>query len=283
MPIAFSHTPAPNYAIFAAMGLVRTAISYVKYLLRARNRHGVHSPFVYELSDNVFQRNVRYYDFHTIEYVRESMLRSSKKLQVVDLGAGSKSGANQTRSLAGITRTAAIPAEYGQLLYRLVNHVAPTTIVELGTSVGIGTLYLASPIKSARVITLEGAPEVAAIARKNLDACNLDQVEIVEGNFDDTLPRVLQNIDSVDFAYIDGNHRLEPTLRYFEQLKAKSHANTVLVFDDIHWSSEMEQAWQTIQADAAVTVSIDVWRLGLVFFKPGQQKEHFTLKLGKGG
>ena len=260
------------------MNPVQSAISYTKYLLKAKNRYGIRSPFVYELSDTIFQADGMYYDFHTIEYVRESMLKSNKKIAVVDLGAGSKKGNQSQRALSSITQSAAVPPKYGQLLFRLVNQFKPTTIVELGTSLGIGTMYLASPNKQAHVITIEGAPAVAEMARKNFDSCKLPNITQEVGDFDQRLPEVLRHLDTVDFAYIDGNHRKEPTLSYFEQFKAKANNNTVMVFDDIHWSSGMEAAWNTIKADPAVRVSLDVFRFGIVFFREELSKEDFVIR-----
>lgn len=260
------------------MNPVQSAIRYARYLLKAQNRHGIHSPFVYELSDTIFQNDGMYYDFHTIEYVRESMLKSGKKLAVVDLGAGSRSGNTSERNVSAIAGSAAVPPKYGQLLFRMVNLFKPATIVELGTSLGIGTMYMASARKSAAVHTIEGAPAIAQFASENFSACNLKNIHQHVGNFDSELPAVLENLDTVDFAYIDGNHREEPTLRYFEQLKAKANSNTVMVFDDIHWSDGMEAAWNTIKADPKVRVSLDVWRFGIVFFREELSKEAFVIR-----
>ncbi len=161
----------------------------------------------------------------------------------------------------------------------MVNHYQPKFILELGTSLGITSSYMASAQPNAKVTTMEGAKAVAAVAQKNFNALGLQNINIVQGNFDNTLPGVLKKTNVVDLAFVDGNHRREPTLQYFEQLLQKSNDNTILVFDDIHWSAEMEQAWASIQAHPRVTLTIDLFFIGLVFFRAEQKvKQHFTVR-----
>src|SRR5262249_27487483 len=104
-------------------------------------------------------------------------------------------------------------------------------------------------------------------------------IQVITGNFDDTLTGMLQQLPMVDLAFLDGNHRLEPTLRYFEQVVSKVHEASVIILDDIHWSEEMEQAWKKIQQHPAVTCTIDLFFIGLVFFKEDiKTTQHFTIR-----
>jgi predicted O-methyltransferase YrrM len=161
----------------------------------------------------------------------------------------------------------------------MVRAYQPSNIIELGTSFGISTAYMATAAPNATVYSLEGASAIATIAQQNFDQLGTQNIQLIPGDFTDTLPKLLQSLDGVDFAYVDGNHRQAPTLDYFHQLMAKSHENTVIIFDDIHWSAEMEAAWEIIKGHEPVTLSIDLFFIGIVFFKKDfKAKQHFILR-----
>lgn len=170
------------------------------------------------------------------------------------------------------------PSKYGNLLYRLVKHFQPNTILELGTALGIGSLYINSGLnKEAKFYSLEGCSNTIGYARRNFKTVER-VIQTVKGNFDHTLEETLEDIDQLDFAYIDGNHTNKATIRYFEKCIEKVHNESVFIFDDIHWSPEMEEAWEAIKAHPQVTVSIDLLRIGIVFFRKEQAKEHFVIR-----
>lgn len=254
-------------------------LAYLKYRLRAGTAHGLHSPFVYGLYTTVICHDGTFAAFAPIEARRQALLSNPDSITVTDLGAGSHTGAGQVRRVAAIARTAAKPPHLAQLLFRLVNHFRPATVLELGTSLGLTTAYLAAADSRHRVVTFEGCPNVATMARDTFAALHLANVELVEGNLDATLGPTLAALGApVDFVFFDGNHRREPTLRYFEQCLANTHEDSVFVFDDIHWSAEMEQAWDAIRAHPAVTVTIDLFHIGLVFFRKKQPRQDFWLR-----
>ena len=171
------------------------------------------------------------------------------------------------------------PRKFSQLFFRMVNYYQPQYIFELGTSLGITSSYMASALPSAKVVTMEGAPAVAAVAKSNFKKLSLSNIQVVEGNFDATLPSVLQSTPSVGLAFVDGNHRKGPTLQYFEQLLNKANDNSILIFDDIHWSREMEEAWASIQSHPRVTLTIDLFFIGIIFFRKEQKaKQHFIVR-----
>ncbi|WP_187261352.1 O-methyltransferase [Pontibacter beigongshangensis] len=255
----------------------RLAAEYLLYRLRAFKLHGVHSPFVFDLYHNVILHDGHFVANERVETLRQQLLESDQKLQVTDFGAGSRAGLKKERKIKDIARTSAKPAKYGQLLYRLVNHFQPKTIFDLGTSLGITTSYLAEARKQASLYTFEGCPAIAAAAQQNLNLLGLAHVQLVLGNLDETLQQQLQQIDSLDFAFFDGNHRYEPTMRYFEACLQKHHEHSVFVIDDLYWSGEMKQAWQDIKKHPQVHQSVDLFFIGLVFFRNTQPKEHFTL------
>jgi predicted O-methyltransferase YrrM len=257
----------------------RFAKDYLLHRFKAKTRHGVHSPFVYRLVDKVI------YDFEPkkvydeIEALRNQLLNDNRTIKVVDLGAGSKVNNDQTKKISDIARNALKPPRLAQLLYRLAADLKPQNIIELGTCLGITTIYLKKAVPKAKVYTLEGSPETAAVALEIFTKANTVDIEEVTGNFDDTLPGVIKELDQLDFVFVDGNHQKNATLKYFEWCLPKVHENTLLIFDDIYWSDGMKQAWSEIKAHPKVTVTVDLFWIGLVFFKPGQAKEGFLIKI----
>jgi len=256
-------------------------LKYLQYYFTASNGkgHGMHSPFVFEFITKILNDKTVYPEYEKVEALRNQLLNDNTVLEVEDFGAGSVIDKKSKRSISSIAKNAAKPKKLGQLLFRMVKHYLPKTILELGTSLGITTSYLSLAKPDARLITLEGSNEIANVAKQNFKALGLKNVELIVGNFDDTLSSVVRGLSTIDFSFIDGNHRQEPTERYFKDLLAKTNNDSILVFDDIHWSNEMEAAWETIKKDAAVTCSIDLFFIGIVFFrKEFKEKQHFTIR-----
>ena len=259
----------------------KLAVKYVQYFLTASNGkgHGVHSPFVFEFITKILNATTEYACYKNIEQLRQQLKRDNTLLTIEDFGAGSRVHPSYKRKVSDIATSSLKPKKFSQLLFRVANFYKPKNILELGTSLGVTTAYLASANASNKVITMEGAKEVAAIARKNFQQLHLSNIEIVEGDFDINLSRVVNDLSSIDFAFIDGNHRKEPTIKYFEQLLSKTTNNSILVFDDIHWSGEMEEAWKYIKQHSSVTLSIDLFFIGIIFFRHEQlEKQHFSIR-----
>ena len=207
------------------------------------------------------------------------MLTDTRVLEVEDFGAGSAVFKTNKRAVSAIAASSLKPKKYAQLLFRIVNHYKPTTILELGTSFGITSAYLAAANEQVTVFTCEGAPAIAGIARQNFEKLQLKNIQLTEGDFAQTLAPLLTNLPAINFAFIDGNHRKEPTLTYFTQLLDHATAYSMFVFDDIHWSEGMEEAWAIIQKHPAVTLSIDLFFIGIVFFNPDiNHKQHFAIR-----
>jgi len=254
---------------------------YLQYYLHASNGkgHGIHSPFVFDFVKNVLNDKRHFYLYDKIEQLRKELKSDNNCIEVEDYGAGSVVSKTKHRLIKEIATSALKPVKFGQLMFRMVNYYAPKTIIELGTSLGITTSYLASANSKALVTTMEGSTAIAQRAKINFEHLGLTNIDFVLGNFDETLEPTLQKITSVDFAFIDGNHRKEPTLHYFEQLMKYSHEYTILIFDDVHWSKEMEEAWEIIKTDEQVKLSIDLFFIGILFFrKDFKEKQHFTIR-----
>jgi predicted O-methyltransferase YrrM len=259
----------------------RIAQKYLHYYFTAANRkgHGIHSPFVYDFIQNVLNDPKQYPAYKQVENLRTLLLQDKTILAVEDMGAGSAINSKKQRSVASIAKNAGKPKKYAQLLFRIVRHYSPMNIVELGTSLGISTSYLSLANLHARIITCEGSQSVAQYAKRNFEALHLKNIALVEGNFDDTLKDVLQALPTVDLVFIDGNHREEPTLRYFNQVIDKTQSTSVVILDDIHWSREMESAWQQVKEHPSVRLSIDLFFFGLVFFNEDiKVKQDFTIR-----
>ncbi len=264
--------------MYSAFTLAR---KYLEYYTKASNSkgHGVHSPFVFQFISKVLNDTRKPAIFRRIEQQRRAIKRNTDYLTIEDFGAGSSIAKTNTRRVRTIARTSLKPAKYAQLMHRMINYYLATGIVELGTSLGITTAYLGASNPLTKVTTFEGSNEVADIAESNFISLGLLNIKLIRGNFDATLQPYLDNTSHIDFAFIDGNHRKEPTLRYFDRLLTKSNEQSVFVFDDIHWSAEMEEAWAAIQQHPSVTLTIDLFYIGIVFFRKEQKvKQHFSIR-----
>ncbi|QEC51303.1 methyltransferase family protein [Anseongella ginsenosidimutans] len=271
---------------------------WLRHFITAKTRHGLHSPFMYRLADEVIYDKNRYPAYDLIEKERRRLLADDRIINLTDLGAGSRYGNRKQKKVSDLAATALKPRRLAQLIYRLArdlrrsypgDHAAagdrrPATILELGTCLGITTAYLASAFPHARVITIEGCEETAAIAREGferLSAVTTEKfaIESLTGNFDEVLPQLLGTLPSLDLLFIDGNHRKAATLNYFEWCLPALHENSLVIFDDIHWSKGMEEAWELIREHPAVSLTADLFHIGLVFFRKGQAKEHFNIRI----
>ena len=256
-------------------------LKYLQYYSTGSNSkgHGMHSPFVFEFITKILNDKTVYSEYEKVETLRDQLLNDNTVLEVEDLGAGSAFDKKSKRIVSSIAKNAAKPKKFGQLLFRMVKHYQPATILELGTSLGITSSYLSLAKSDASLITMEGSKKIGEVAKQNFRNLKLKNIELVEGNFDNTLSSVLRGLSSVDFSFIDGNHRKEPTLSYYKELLVKTNNDSIFVFDDIHWSGEMESAWETIKNDTAVKCSIDLFFIGIIFFrKEFKEKQHFAIR-----
>lgn len=251
---------------------------YLLYIIRSTTAHGVHSPFVYDLVTQVIYVKSNYYAFSKINKLRQQLIVNDREINTQDFGAGSYHSNAHSKKIGEIVKSAAKPRKYGELLFRLVNRFSPQTILELGTSLGISGAYLASACKNANLITIEASYEISNLAIKNFKEMNLSNATVIAGTFEDKLDTAIDKLNQLDFVFFDGNHKKVPTLAYFKKCLKYSHNESVFIFDDIHWSREMEEAWLEIKNHPSVTVTIDLFFIGIVFFRNQQAKEHFTIR-----
>lgn len=257
------------------------AKKYIKYYLTASNGkgHGIHSPFVFEFIKFVLNDKTSYTCYNKIETLRKQLLKDKTVIDVEDFGAGSTIIKTNKRVIKDIAASSLKPKKYSRLFFRMVQYYNKKNVLELGTSLGITTAYLSSAKNIPVVITMEGAENIANIAQQNFALLHLQNINVIQGDFTQTLPSFLSDKKSIDLAFLDGNHRKIPTLKYFEHILLSSNEETIFIFDDIHWSKEMEEAWEIIKQHRAVTLSIDLFFIGIVFLrKDFKVKQHFVIR-----
>ena len=254
-------------------------ISFISYRSKARSRFKVHSPFVYDLIEKVFRDRNKYEDYKILHRVHGRYLRRKDRIETMDFGsgAGQKEYVTRISSVGKLIRKRSHSRKQLELLYRIPKYFQPRTILEFGTAAGISTLYLGKGSPESRVITMEGCMGLASVAQKSLVKRNV-RAEIEVGEFSAILDSVLEKIDMLDMVFIDGNHRKKPTLEYFEKCAARSNERSVFMLDDIHWSPGMQSAWNTIRKDERVSITIDLYWIGLVFFRKGIEKQDFIIR-----
>jgi len=245
------------------------AFKWLQYVVRASNGkgHGIHSPFVYEFVTEVLNDRRSYYAYEKIEEVKKNLLQDERRLQVKDFGAGSTQKNVFQKKISSIAGKAVSTQKFGRLLFRLSNYYRAGTIIEMGSSLGVSTAYLASADSSSRVVTIEGSPAVAEIANETFYKLGLKNIEQITGNFVEELANLITSNPPADLVFIDGNHRKKPVLEYFEQFLNRISPASLIIIHDIHWSLEMEEAWAVIQKHPGVKMSIDIFSAGLVFFR----------------
>lgn len=254
--------------------------SYIKYLFKASNGkgHGIHSPFVYQFIREVLNDSNHYEAYGEIESIRNEMLKDQRELDVKDLGAGQRYY-TEKRRVSQIAGNSVKPARFGQLLYRIAKFYNARSVLELGTSLGITTLYLSKAINDGMITTIEGSENIVEVAKQNFARSHAQNIRVISGEFSQKLPEVLGNMNSIDLAFIDGNHRYQPTLNYFRAISAKTHDGSIIILDDIHWSGEMEKAWEEIKREEISRCTIDLFYMGIVFFRSEfREKQDFVVR-----
>jgi predicted O-methyltransferase YrrM len=254
---------------------------YLKYYVSASNGrgHGIHSPFVYAFVKEVLRSRSSDNVYESIEGIRARLLKDSTFLEVDDFGAGSSKGLSSRRMIRTIASTSLKSPRYAQLLFRMAAYYRPKVLLELGTSLGITTSYLSRAVPESKVFTLEGSGSVAERAEIIFKEQQLKNITLLKGSFEKTLPDLISALPKIDFVFMDGHHQYEATIRYFEWILPKLQASSIIVLDDIHWSNGMEKAWDEIRRHPRVSLSIDLFFIGILFFRTEQfQPEHFVIR-----
>ncbi len=256
----------------------------IRHYFQATPVDVLHSPFVFDLWKNCIRRQKDPISCSIIEKLRNELKISSSQVCFNDLGAGNEVSKQKKMLVSDVAKKHAKQKILAQTIYRLIKHHNYSKGIELGTSLGLTTAYIATALSESEnhlhFESIEGSEEVFKLASQNFQKLALENyVRLNYGNFDFLLEKVLQRFDQIDFAFVDGNHTYEATMNYFKQLLYKVHNNTLLIFDDIYWSDGMAKAWNEIKKNEQVTVTVDLFFIGLVYFRKEQNKQHFKLRI----
>lgn len=265
--------------------MMNRVLSYLKFLLQSTNRHGVHSPFIYDLVTKCFNDKTKYPEYQKLEQYRKSLLENNTVISVTDFGAGSKVFKSNNRKTSAIAKNAGISKKRAALIFRITRYLQPENILEIGTSLGLATSALSLGNINAKITTLEGCPNTQNVAKNLFQSQGFDfnMPNFITTEFSSYLSNLKTNSgikqQNYSLIYFDGNHSKKATLEYFELLLPTISNKTVWIFDDIHWSKDMEAAWKIIKNHPKTTVTIDTFQWGIVFFRKEQAKEHFVIRV----
>ncbi len=257
--------------------MVNQILAYLKFWLKSKNQHSVHSPFVYDLITQCFYDKTEYKAYSELKHYKKDLLRDQKTIEVTDLGAGSQVLKSTTRTVSQMAKHSGTTNHRAKLLFRLVQYFKFNSILELGTSLGIATHAMHLGHSNSKITTIEGCPNLSKFSEDHFNQLNLTPINLITGDFKDVIHDLKAN--AYDFIFIDGNHQKGATLDYFGMLLPMAYNDSVFIFDDIHWSKGMTEAWESIIQHPKVTVSIDTFFWGFVFFRKEQNKEHFTIRV----
>lgn len=258
---------------------LKTVLKYINYRLTAYTEHDLHSPFMYNFYMELIENKHPFNDFEELNTIRHQLQNNTSVIEITDLGAGSRKLNSNKRAIKQIAKHGIAQKKQAEFLYRLINKFNPTTIVELGTSIGLTSLYLAKANAKSTLYSIEGCPNLFQFSKELFKENGIKNIQSINGNFNEEFPKLLSRLNTLDVLYIDGNHAYEPTISYFKMALEKRNANSIFIFDDIYWSEGMEKAWKEICTHPEVSLSLDLFYFGIVFFRTeNKNKEHFVLK-----
>jgi predicted O-methyltransferase YrrM len=247
---------------------------FIEYQWAAKTQYYLHSPFAYRFYLDVLLDKPTVELSSVVSY-RKKLRSNYSAISITDFGTG----ISRSVAISHLERKVAVPHKYGKLLYSVVKQFKPETILEIGTSIGLSSSYMGLGSPGSKIISLEGSHNIAQVAKQTHAVLNITNIEVVEGEFSESIPSVLSKAKKFDLIYFDGNHTKEATLKYFELCLSAVHQNSVLIFDDIYWSPGMCEAWEQIKEHPSVTVTIDLYKVGICFFKKEKlAKENFVLR-----
>lgn len=237
----------------------------------------MHSPFVYDLVTKCFYDKKNYSEYEALANYRSHLLQNHDLITIIDFGSGSKVFKSDKRSIRSIAKTSGTSLKNAKLLFRIVKYFRPASILELGTNLGIGTYALALGNMQSKITTIEGCSEILKVARQQFSTQSVSNISIIHGHFQEKIAELTH--EKWDLIFFDGHHSKDATLIYFEMLLPTAHNDSVFIFDDIYWSKGMTEAWEIIKKHPQVTVTVDVFNCGIVFFRREQLKESFKIRV----
>lgn len=257
--------------------MIHQAKSLIKFLRLSKNKHGVHSPFVYGLVTNCFNDKTKYAGYQILKSHRKALKKDNSVIEMKDFGQGSRVFKGPNRKISAVFKNAGMKKDRQKLLFRIASYLKCENMLEFGTSLGLGTTALSLSNEFAHVHTVEACANTAETAKEYFNKFGLKNIELHQETFSEFITK--NPSETFDLIFIDGDHNGERTLSYFNSLLKNIHNGSVIIFDDIYWSRDMTEAWQEIIANEKVTVSIDTFQWGIVFFRKEQTKEHFVIRV----
>jgi len=230
---------------------------YINHLFHVRHRygHGIHSPYLFEFINQVL--------FNSMETkVPAGILEEHRKL----------------RSESSFARCSSVPKKYACLLYRITRWFRPEMIVELGTGMGISTMYLASASPETPLHTIERDADRARMAAQLIGRCCPGAVSIHRGEMEEELETILTLVPGRFLVFLDGNHHYDPTVRIVRKLLDRAGEEAVIVMDDIYWSRGMQRAWKEINSWPEVRVGVDLFHMGILLLRRDLHKRKIIIK-----
>ena len=255
-------------------GRITLAKRFLSHWLNAVDQHSLQASFIYDFYTQVVKNKPGSQKLNAVRELRRTLLKDPTVIEVTDFGTGVNKP--QQRTVGDLARKSN-QVKVSQLLYNIAEKYQQKVIVELGTSLGLGTLHLAAAAPESKIITFEGCPEISKKAITNFRELKVEQIQLITGSLDKTLDNVLSNLDRIDLLFIDANHQYHTTLKYFLQCLPKIHQNSIVVIDDIHWSNAMENAWKQVLQYDQVSLTVDLFQTGVVFFDRKLSKSHHIL------
>lgn len=261
-----------------------SAKEYLQWLINSKARHGIHSPFLYQFLDQCLYRESEESLFEIPEKHRRNLKNDHTILEYIDLGAGKRNQRNNNSNkkikrieVRQIALNSLQQPRYCRLFYRMIKYFDCRNVLEIGTSFGVTTSYMSLAGAHVKIDSIEGVYPIAELAGNYFSENKLTNIILHRGNFDFILEDVISG-KSYDLVFMDGNHRGSRTLEYFQKLIKHINPEGVVIIDDIRWSESMLNAWKKIKNHNDVTLSIDLFRMGIVFFDIRLKKQEFAIR-----
>jgi predicted O-methyltransferase YrrM len=252
---------------------------YAGYLLKAKHSrgHGIHSPFVFDLVNEVIFNHSNFQEYDLFNMIRKELNSAEYSVDIVETGAKSIHFSNRRRGIADLAKNSSVNSKFGKLLFRLINYYKPQVMVELGTSLGLSSVYIATGNSQSTLYTIEANEVLCDYANHIFNKYKIGNIKLIHGKFDEELVKMGDILSGLQFAFIDGNHTYSATMRYFEFFSNLIDEG-IIVFDDINWSAEMRKAWKSIVTDQRAMVTIDLFFMGIVIKRKSLTPGHFRVR-----
>ncbi len=251
---------------------------FFRHFWKAKDEHSLHSPFLFEFYNDIIKQKSLPFESGDIIALAKDLSRDQRELLINDLGAGSKFSNKKTKKVSGIAKSSVKGFKWSKIIARIIHKYEFATVLELGTSLGLTTAMMGRATPHGKIYTFEGCSNTLSVAKENLSKLSVNNATAILGDLDSTLENTVKQLPRLDLVFFDANHQYAPTLRYFKLCLSKAHENSCFVFDDIYWSEGMTKAWEEIKEHPEVTISLDFFQIGIVFFRKKQPKQNFTLK-----